>query len=95
MIRIALLALGLFVIAGTAPAHELRPAIATVEPGRDTALIAIDLNLEAVVAGIGAGHRDTTGSPQSAEYDRLRLLPPEALADAFRPMADAFAEAWA
>jgi hypothetical protein len=67
-------------LAASAAAHEIRPAVATLalEPGGRYEL-AIVVNIEAVVAGIGAEHRDTDESPNAREYNRLRALPPEAL----------------
>src|SRR5258706_15702586 len=70
----------LLLLAGSAAAHEIRPAVATLtlEPGGRYEL-AIVVNIEAVVAGIGAEHRDTDESPNAREYNRLRALPPAAL----------------
>lgn len=61
-------------------AHEIRPAVATLalEPGARFEL-SIVVNIEAVIAGIGAQHRNTDESPNAREYNRLRALPPEAL----------------
>lgn len=69
---------------GTVTAHELRPAIATFGFGADgSADLGISLNLEAAIAGIGAGHDDTSESAAAPLYDRLRALPPEELAAEF------------
>jgi hypothetical protein len=58
-------------------AHELRPAIATFEfSDSPTIALTISLNLEAAIAGIGAGHEDTASSPDALKYDRLRSLEP-------------------
>jgi hypothetical protein len=80
---VALMALGL-----PAHAHELRPAIATVgfdAPGR----LQLELtgNLEALIAGIGPQHEDTSASDQAPEYDRLRALAPDNLRAAFEQFA--------
>jgi hydrogenase/urease accessory protein HupE len=40
---------------------------------------ALQLNLEAVIAGIGPEHEDTSQAPQAEVYDGLRTLPPAAL----------------
>jgi hypothetical protein len=74
------LLLTLLLLAGSATAHEIRPAVATMtlEPGTRYEL-AIVVNIEAVIAGIGAEHRDTDESPNAREYNRLRALSPEAL----------------
>ena len=56
-------------------AHELRPAIATAgfdAPGR--LVLDLSVNLEALIAEIGAGHEDTSQSDNAAIYDRLRAL---------------------
>ena len=61
-------------------AHELRPAIATIELAEDGGVtLGLSLNLEAAIAGIGGEHEDTSASPAATEYDRLRSLPPVAL----------------
>ncbi len=71
-------------------AHEVRPVIATVQFAEDgDVALGMTLNLEAAIAGIGAGHKDTSKSPAAATYDRLRSLPPAALrADFDRVAAD-------
>lgn len=67
-------------LAGTAAAHEIRPTVATLTIAPEGRYeIAFVVNIEAVVAGIGAQHRDTDESPNAREYNRLRALPPEAL----------------
>ena len=71
--------------------HELRPTIATVEfKGHAEVELAISLNLEAAIAGIGAGHEDTSQSPAAAQYDRLRSLPPLALGAEFARFTPSF-----
>lgn len=74
--------------AASSLAHEIRPAVATMtlEPGARYEL-AIVVNIEAVVAGIGAEHRDTDQSPNAREYNRLRALPPDALRAEFEKAA--------
>lgn len=75
-----LAAVSCLLVAPVADAHRLRPAIVTVTFEGDGAYATtINLNLEAVLAGIGPEHEDTSEAPQAAEYDALRLLPPEAL----------------
>lgn len=72
-------------------AHELRPVIATVQFAEDgDVALGITLNLEAAIAGIGAGHQDTSESPAAATYDRLRSLPPAALRAEFDRVAADF-----
>ena len=87
---LSLVAVGLF-CPPTAEAHELRPSIATIDwrPGEDV-MIEITLNLEAALAGVGAGHADTSDSPAAKEYERLRLLAPQALRAEFDRFASEF-----
>lgn len=65
---------------GSAAAHEIRPAVATLtlESGGHYTLV-LAVNIEAVIAAVGAQHRDTDESPNAREYNRLRLLAPRAL----------------
>ncbi len=80
-----LIVMGLALLyAGSAAGHRLRPAIVTIhidDAGSYTG--EIDLNLEAVLAGIGPEHQDTSEAPQAAEYDALRELPTVQLRQAF------------
>ena len=70
----------LLLACGGAAAHEIRPAVATLDLAADGRYeLAISVNMEAVVAGVGAQHRDTDESPNAQEYNRLRALAPEAL----------------
>ena len=75
-------------LSGTAAAHEIRPAVATLSLGPEGRYeIAFVVNIESVIAGIGAEHRDTDESPNAREYNRLRGLPPEALRAGFEAHA--------
>ena len=72
-------------------AHEVRPVIATLQATESgELLLGITLNLEAALAGIGAGHKDTSESPEAATYDRLRSEPPAALRAAFERLSADF-----
>jgi hypothetical protein len=72
--------LALLLFAGSAAAHEIRPAVATLSIGPEGRYeIALVVNIEAVIAGIGSEHRDTDESPNARDYNRLRALPPERL----------------
>ena len=63
-----------------AMAHRLRPAIVTVTFNADgTYTAALQLNLEALLAGIGPEHEDTSQAPQAGTYNALRELPPASL----------------
>lgn len=54
-------------------AHEVRPAIATLQVDRDGQVsLVLTLNAEALIAGIGGEVKDTSQSSKSASYDRLR-----------------------
>jgi hypothetical protein len=58
-------------------AHEIRPAVVDVLLQADGSYQAdIRLNLEALLAGIGASHKDSDESENAAEYNRLRRLSP-------------------
>ncbi len=79
--------------AGSAKAHEVRPAVATImfdESG--TFDLTVSLNLEALLAGIGPDHVDTAQAPSASEYNRLRSLPPEALRAEFEKQVRQFQE---
>jgi hypothetical protein len=83
----SLLISGLFV-AQTADAHRLRPAIVTVTfSGDGTWSAALQLNLEALLAGIGPEHEDTSQAPQADVYNALRELPAQALRARFNESA--------
>ena len=77
--RIAALIL-LLALVPAAVAHEIRPTIADVGFADDgTYRVSLNVNLEAVLAGIGPTHTDTNESPNAQQYNRLRALPPLAL----------------
>lgn len=70
---------GLFAVPD-AEAHRLRPAVVTITLNPDRTYAAtIQLNMEAVLAGIGPEHQDTNESPNARRYDALRELPPAQL----------------
>jgi len=74
------LLIGGLLLAHAADAHRLRPAIVTVTFDDDgTWTAALQLNLEALLAGIGPEHEDTSQAPQADVYNALRELPPEAV----------------
>ena len=75
-----------------AQAHEMRPAVVTVtfaEAGRFD--VAVQVNAEALLAGIGPQHSDTDDAPQARHYNRLRRLAPAQLHQAFAELGDAYA----
>ena len=77
---------GLFLLVGSmaAQAHELRPAIMDIgfSPDQpDRLSISVTFSGEAFLAGLDlSGITDTDDSDQSAAYDALRELSPDALA---------------
>ena len=65
-------------------AHELKPAIAhldlTTNKSEINFVLKIQLNLEAVIAGIEPTHENTNESKNSTRYEELRRYSPESLA---------------
>jgi hypothetical protein len=76
---IFLFTLLMLVIASGTHAHEIRPAIATVNFSADHYDIEISANMEAVMAGVSPQHQDTDESPNAQTYNHLRDLPPAVL----------------
>lgn len=69
-------------------AHEVRPAIADVSLNGQTIEIEIEVNLEAILAGIDLSVTDDTNdapAAQAAAYNALRALTEDALAARFEP----------
>ena len=56
-------------------AHEVRPAVADIQffPGGEVHL-SIEVNLEALIAGIDPGYTNTNDAPEAEKYDDLRAL---------------------
>lgn len=85
----------LLTLSSAATAHEVRPAVADVTVGEMSAQIEMRLTLEPLIAGMNLdGLDDTNDSPLSDEYDRLRALPPDQLADLFRDNWDSIAQSF-
>lgn len=71
---------GLLWLGTGAGAHEIRPAIIDLNLAADGRYeLVMQLNLEAMMAGIGPRHSDTDTAPQAREYNRLRALEPPRL----------------
>jgi len=71
-----LLGVFLFLISFSASAHEIRPAIVDINLSKDgNYTMAIQLNLEALIANIGSQHKDTNESDQAHIYNNLRKMP--------------------
>ena len=81
-------------LVGTLPqveAHEIRPAIVTAEfSGTGLYKIEINANLEALITGISATHKNTEKPPKAETYDALRQLPPAALSNHIRAFMPVF-----
>ncbi|WP_375172902.1 HupE/UreJ family protein [Pseudooceanicola sp.] len=76
------------VTGAVAMAHEVLPTIGQFSLEGESARLELRLNAEAFVAGIDLdGLENTNTSDKSADYDALRVLPPEDLSDEIR-------EAW-
>ena len=87
LVCLALLSSLIAAIAVPGAAHELRPAIADLTTTDGVARLEIELNLEAILAGIDlSAHDDSTTSPEVADYDLLREEPPEVLANRLRDL---------
>jgi hydrogenase/urease accessory protein HupE len=90
LLLVARTSLIFLLLALPARAHELRPAIADMKLETEKVSVSIALNLEAVIAGIGAEHDDTDDAPEAALYEELRANDPEALREAFDAEAQDF-----
>lgn len=65
-------------------AHEVRPAVADVRVSADQVEIDLTHTIEALVVGLNlAGVEDTDDTPDSAQYDAARALPPAELVEVF------------
>lgn len=89
-LRAVLAAFLLLAASGMASAHAFKTSGSAIYFDRDTGRFSFDLhlNLEALLARIDPEVTDTSESPNAAEYNRLRALPPDDLQkalDAFAP----------
>lgn len=70
---------------GVSIADVVKPALVEISIYPDKKIeTVINLNLEAVMTGIGTQYKKTTDAPNSAEYDELRALDPKALRQRFK-----------
>ncbi len=77
--------LGLLVLMQSGYAHQLRPAIVSLEFTQNGSVkVIIQTNLESLIAGIGANHEDTDDAPEADYYNALRVLSAEQLNDEFK-----------
>lgn len=82
------------VVAIAAQAHEVRPTIGDLAVSGNEVTLALDLNVEAFVAGVNLdGLEDTNEVPEAEAYDVLRALSPDALGERFAPVAEQMAGA--
>jgi hypothetical protein len=66
-------------------AHEIRPAVVDVHLQVDgNYQVALQVNMEAVLAGVSPVHSDTNESPNAESYNRLRALPARKLEERIR-----------
>ena len=77
-------------LAAPAAAHEIRPAVVTVTFTDSGYEIALQANMEAVLAGVSPQHQDTDDSPNARRYNALRALPAEALKQEIDAVAPRF-----
>lgn len=57
-------------------AHEIRPAVVDVHLQADgTYQVSLQVNMEALLAGVSPAHSDTSESPNAERYNGLRALP--------------------
>lgn len=76
--------LATFMLSATTRAHEVRPAIAEITYQKSgQAEIAVRINAEALLAGIGPEHSDTDDAPSADLYRELRGLTAADLAQRF------------
>ncbi len=69
-------------------AHEIRPAIFTLQIKEDRSInLSASLNLEALLADIGGQHDDTDDSPNAKLYEQLRRLSPSELESRLKSFA--------
>ena len=84
VVLFALVIIAVLVRVSSAQAHEIRPAVVTATIAADGRYdIAVALNMEALLAGIGPEHRDTNDAPEAITYNALRKLAPDELREKF------------
>ncbi len=82
---LALVALiGLWLFAPPVRADLVKPALVEISVNTNgTLTVEIRASIEALLTGINARYKNTQEAPNAAEYDALRVLQPEALAERF------------
>ncbi len=77
---LVLMAMVLTLAATQASAHEIRPSIIDLNLSQNGQFdLVLNVNLEALIAGIGDEHDDTESAPQAEQYNSLRALESEEL----------------
>ena len=72
-------------MAGSASAHEVMPAIADMTTANGKLTLTIRTSVEGFMAGINLTEtKDTNESPQAKSYDELRSLPPQEIENRFK-----------
>lgn len=71
----SLCALLLSAITSTTRAHEITPSILNLEiSAAQSVNLTLDINLEALLVGVGSDHEDTDQSPLASQYNALRAM---------------------
>ena len=80
-------------LAPVTTADVVRPALVEINVNTDgTYRVEVRASIEALLTGINAKYKNTQDSPMAEEYDALRVLVKEKLAEAFVPFQSRFAE---
>jgi len=80
-----ILSLLLIFVTSLVQADVVKPALIEISIFEDKTLtVEIDLSLEAAMTGIGTQYKNTADAPNSAQYDELRALEPDALRQRFK-----------
>ena len=88
-----LLGLLLCLCALPAAAHEIRPAVVNVQLQEDGNFhVSLQVNMEAVLAGVSPAHSDTNESPNAEHYNSLRALPAPKLDERIRAFWTQYSE---
>tara|TARA_B110001469_G_scaffold56472_1_gene54364 strand:- start:94 stop:1233 length:1140 start_codon:yes stop_codon:yes gene_type:complete len=84
LFRLMLVTFSLLLLAQSAKAHQMRPAIVDLEFTQNASVkVHIQTNIESLIAGIDSSHDDTDDSPQTQRYNQLRALSAQQLSNEF------------
>lgn len=91
LLRILILLIGIYV--SSVAAHEVRPAVADIQffPAGEVHLN-IEVNLEALIAGIDPRYTDTNDAPEARRYDELRSFNRAQLAHEYTQFVSRYAQ---